>query len=183
VTRGAAARAVTRGAAAAAGALSTGAETARGDVISTGNASSDTCEGDDDAVEEREAAVVVAPAAEPPASDAGIGHGATVPCGVGDAAPITVGRSGGSGVLVCIAQRPTETIAPMVALSAAVASIGLQRLGGRRAGGGGGTVARATGGGTVLSIIMRGSGSGGGGGRIVVAYGRRSDAGGGGGSD
>jgi len=73
------------------------------------------------------------------------------------------------------AMKPPATSAPIVALSAAAASIGRHTLGGGE--GGGGTLdGSATGGGIVLGIIMRGSGSGGGGGRTVVR--RFSEAGG-----
>jgi hypothetical protein len=73
------------------------------------------------------------------------------------------------------AMKPPATSAPIVALSAAAASIGRQTLGGGD--GGGGTLdGIATGGGMVLGMSMRGSGSGGGGGRTVV--GRFSEAGG-----
>src|SRR6187549_259759 len=65
------------------------------------------------------------------------------------------------------ARNPPETRAPIVALSAAAASMGRQTLGG--CAGGGGTLAdKLIGGGIVLGITMRGSGSGGGGGRTVV---------------
>lgn len=170
-----------------AGARKTGFEYEWGGVISTGSASTETWLATVAGPCER---VLVTEALEPWESSLavvvdswplGIGQGATVEVAAGRVGArvdaVSIGREGCWGPRR--AHSPTETNAPMVALSAAVASIGRQiDTTGGNGGGGGGSVAIATGGGGIELGTTRGSGSGGGGGRIVVA-GRRSESGGG----